>query len=249
MRELLSLDYSHGNTVEVSESVEFSVEYYNFDVSITPGSRSQKVTGTREKAISAVILNDGDLWVQITLHYSDVIGSVGNINSQDIILAPFQYLLIENFPIQYMEVQPATQIQQGPFGASNVIIRGLIHGKFPTFGRVSTDLKTRLIAYDLLRSQINVNANSSQNITVGYITPLKGKLKLLIFPSAPISASLRLTDMITQTTFNVNVNSGNAVYGEYEMDISKLVQINSITLTNNNSSAVSGYLILLYEVG
>jgi len=249
MRELLSLDYSHGNTVEVSESVEFSVEYYNFDVSVTPGSRSQKVTGTREKAISAVILNDGDLWVQITLHYSDVTGTVGNINSQDIILAPFQYLLIENFPIQYMEVQTATQIQQGPFGASNVIIRGLIHGKFPTFGRVSTDLKTRLIAYDLVRSQINVNANSSQNITVGYITPLKGKLKILVFPSAPISASLSLTDVITQTTFNVNVNSGNSVYGEYEMDVSKLIQINSITVTNNNSSAVSGYLIVIYEVG
>jgi len=249
MRELLSLDYSHGNTVEVSESVEFSVEYYNFDVSVTPGSRSQKVTGTREKAISAVILNDGDLWVQITLHYSDVTGTVGNINSQDIILAPFQYLLIENFPIQYMEVQPARQIQQGPFGASNVIIRGLIHGKFPTFGRVSTDLKTRLIAYDLVRSQINVNANSSQNITVGYITPLKGKLKILVFASAPISASLSLTDVITQTTFNVNVNSGNSVYGEYEMDVSKLIQINSITVTNNNSSAVSGYLIVIYEVG
>jgi hypothetical protein len=114
---------------------------------------------------------------------------------------------------------------------------------------VATDYKVRLIAYDLVRSPISVNANSSQNITVGYITPLKGKLKLLIFPSAPISASISLTDMITQTTFNVNVNSGNSVYGEYEMDISKLMQINSITLTNNNSSAVSGYLILIYEVG
>jgi len=249
MRELLSLDYSHGNTVEVSESVEFSVEYYNFDVSVTPGSRSQKVTGTREKAISAVILNDGDVWVQITLHYSDVTGSVGNINSQDIILAPYQYLLIENFPIQYMEVQPATQIQQGPFGASNVIIRGLIHGKFPTFGRVSTDLKTRLIAYDLLRSPINVNANSSQTINIEYVTPLKGKIKLLLFPTAPVVVSLSITDLLTTNTFNINVNSGNPAYGEYEMDISKLIQINSITITNNNSSPVSGYVIVLFEVG
>ncbi len=67
--------------------------------------------------------------------------------------------------------------------------------------------------------------------------------------SAPISASLSLTDMITQQTFTVNVNSGNPAYGEYEMDISKLVQINSITLTNNNSSSVTGYLIVIYEVG
>jgi len=248
MREVLSLDYSHGNTVEVSESVEFSVEYYNFDIPLTPQSKSQKVTGTKDKAISCVILNDGDLWVEVTLHYSDVTGSLGNINSQSVVLGPYQYLVIENFPVQYMEIQPA-DIPQSPYGSSTVIIRGLIHGQFPTFGRVSTDLKTRLIAYDLLRSQISVNANSSQNITVGYVTPLKGKLKLLIFPSAPISASLSLTDMITQQTFTVNVNSGNSVYGEYEMDISKLVQINSITVTNNNSSAVSGYLILIYEVG
>jgi hypothetical protein len=55
--------------------------------------------------------------------------------------------------------------------------------------------------------------------------------------------------MITQQTFTVIVNNNNPVYGEYEMDISKLVQINSITLTNNNSISVTGYLILLYEVG
>jgi hypothetical protein len=249
MREILTLDYSGRNTIEVSESVKFSVEYYNFDIPLTLETPPQKVTGTKDKAISAVVLNDGDLWVEIILHYSDVTGSIGNINSQNVVLAPYQYLIIENFPIQYMEIQPASQVQQSPYGSSTVIIRGLIHGKFPTYGRVSTDLKTRLIAYDLLRSQISVNPNSSQNITVGYITPLKGKLKLLIFPSAPVTASLSLTDMITQQTFTVNVNSGNSVYGEYEMDISKLMQINSITLTNNNSSSVSGYLILLYEVG
>jgi len=249
MREILSLDYSRGNTVEVSENVQFSVEYYNFDIPLTPQSNSQKVTGTKEKAISALLLNDGDLWVEITIHYSDVTGSIGNINSQNVVLAPYQYLLIENFPIHYMQIQPATEIQQSPYGSSTVIIRGLIHGKFPTFGRVATDLKTRLIAYDLVRTQINVNANSNQTLNVNYVTPLKGKLKLLIFPSAPVTASLSLTDMITQTTFNVNVNSGNSVYGEYEMDISKLVQINSITLTNNNSSSVTGYLFVIYEVG
>ena len=249
MREILTSDYSGHNTIEVSESVKFSVEYYNFDIPLTAQTSPQKVPGTKDKAISCVILNDGDLWVEVTLHYSDVVGTVGNINSQSVVLAPFQYLVIENFPIQYMEIQPANQIQQSPYGSSTVIIRGLIHGKFPTYGRVATDLKTRLIAYDLLRSQINVNANSSQNITVGYITPIKGKLKLLIFPSAPISASISLTDVITQQTFTVNVNSGNSVYGEYEMDISKLMQINSITLTNNNSSSVTGYLIMIYEVG
>jgi len=262
MREILTLDYAKGNTVEVSENVEFSVEYYNFDIPLTAQSKSQKVTGTKDKAISCVILNDGDLWVEIVLHYSDVTGTLGNINSQSVVLAPFQYLIIENFPIQYMEIQPASQIQQSPYGSSNVVIRGLIHGKFPTYGRVSTDLKTRLIAYDLLRSQININANSNQTLNINYVTPLKGKLKLLIFPSAPVMASLSITDMITQKTFTVNINSGitqktftvninsgNSVYGEYEMDISKLMQINSITITNNNPSSVSGYLILLYEVG
>ena len=249
MREILTSDYAKGNTVEVSENVEFSVEYYNFDIPLKIQSNSQKVTGTKDKAISAVVLNDGDLWVEITLHYSDVTGSLGNINSQDIILAPYQYLIIENFPVQYMEIQPASQIQQSPYASSNVIIRGLIHNKFPTYGRVATELKTRLIAYDLLRSQISINANSSQTIDINYIIPIKGKLKLLIFPSALVTVSLSLTDMITQTTFNVNVNSGNGVYGEYEMDISKLMQINSITLTNNNSISVTGYLILLYEVG
>ena len=248
MREILTLDYSGRNTIEVSESVKFSVEYYNFDIPLTAQTSPQKVPGTKDKAISCVMLNDGDLWVEIVLHYNDVVGTVGNINSQTVVLAPYQYLLIENFPIQFMEIQPA-DIPQSPYGSSTVIIRGLIHGQFPTFGRVATDLKTRLIAYDLLRSQININANSSQTIDINYITPLKGKIKLLIFPSAPVTASLSLTDMITQQTFTVNVNSGNSVYGEYEMDISKLMQINSITLTNNNSSAVSGYLILIYEVG
>jgi len=249
MREVLTLDYSGRNTVEVSESVEFSVEYYNFDIPLKIQSNSQKVTGTKDKAISAVVLNDGDLWVEITLHYSDVTGSLGNINSQDIILAPFQYLIIENFPVQYMEIQPANQIQQSPYASSNVVIRGLIHGQFPTFGRVSTDLKTRLIAYDLVRSQINVNANSSQTINIEYVTPIKGKIKLLLFPTAPIIASLSITDLLTTNTFNINVNSGNPAYGEYEMDISKLMQINTITLTNNNSSPISGYLIVIYEVG
>jgi hypothetical protein len=248
MREILTLDYAKGNTVEVSETFDFSVEYYNFDIPLTPQSRSQKVTGTKDKAISCVILNDGDLWVEIILHYSDVTGSLGNINSQNVILAPYQFLIIENFPVQYMEIQPAN-LQQSPYASSNVVIRGLIHGKFPTYGRVATDLKTRLIAYDLLRSQISVNANSQQVINVGYITPLKGKLKLLIFPSAPITASISLTDLITQTTFNVNVNQNNPAYGEYELDVSKLIQINSISLSNNTSNSVTGYLIVIYEVG
>jgi hypothetical protein len=189
-------------------------------------------------------------------------GSVGNVDAQDIILAPYQYLLLENFPLQKIEVVLANEIQQSPYASSVLIIRGLEHPLFKSFGRVATDYKVRLIAYDLVRSQIDVNANSSQNITVGYITPLKGRLKLLIFPSAPVMASLSITDMITQKTFTVNINSGitqetftvninsgNSVYGEYEMDISKLMQINSITITNNNPSSVSGYLILLYEVG
>jgi len=250
MREVLSFDYLQGNTVEVSKSVEFSVEYYNFDIPLTSLSKSgQIVTGTKDKAISAVILNDGDLWVEIILHYSDVTGSIGNINSQSVVLAPFQYLIIENFPIQYMEIRPADDIQQSPYGNSTVIIRGLIHGKFPTFGRVSTDLKTRLIAYDLLRSQININANSNETLNVNYIIPIKGKLKLLIFPSGPISATLSITDMITQTTFTINVNSGNSVYGEYEMDVSKLMLINSITFTNNNTTSISGYIIVIFQVG
>lgn len=249
MREILSLDYAKGNTVELSETINFTVEYYNFEIPLTPQSGSQKIPGTKEKAISAVILNDGDLWVQITLHYSDVTGSISNINSQNVVLAPYQYLIIENFPIQYLEIQPATQVQQSPFASSNVIIRGLIHGKFPTFGRVYTELKTRLIAYDLVRKSINVPANSQQQIPVQYTVPIKGKLKLLIFPSAPITTTLSLTDTLTNQTFTVNVNSGNSAYGEYEMDISKLMLINSITLNNNSSSTVTGYIILIYEVG
>ena len=55
--------------------------------------------------------------------------------------------------------------------------------------------------------------------------------------------------MITQTTFTINVNSGNSVYGEYEMDVSKLMQINSITFTNNNTTSISGYIIVIFEVG
>jgi len=244
LRELIKVDNQY---VDVSEHVSFDVTYYNFNIQIQ--QEVQKIEGAKGRAISGVLLNDGDAWVKVTLYYSHMTGSVGNVDAQDIILAPYQYLLLENFPLQKIEVVLANEIQQSPYASSVLIIRGFEHPLFKSFGRVSTDYKVRLIAYDLVRSQIDVNANSSQNITVGYITPLKGRLKLLIFPSAPISASLSLTDMITQTTFNVNVNSGNAVYGEYEMDISKLMQINSITLTNNNSSSVSGYLILLYEVG
>jgi len=244
LREVISVQ---NQNIPISEKVSFDVTYYNFDIQVQ--SKTQKIEGARGRAISGLILNDGDAWVKVTLYYSHLTGSVGNVNAQDVILAPYQYLLLENFPLQQIEVIVANEIQQSTFASSVLIIRGLEHPLFPTFGRVATEYKVRLIAYDLVRSPLNINANSSQNITVGYLTPIKGKLKLLVFPSAPISASLSLTDMITQTTFNVNVNSGNAVYGEYEMDISKLVQINSITLTNNNSSAVSGYLILIYEVG
>ena len=244
LRELIKVDNQY---IDVAEHVSFDVTYYNFDIQVQ--QTVQKIEGAKGRAISAVLINDGDAWVKITLYYSNMTGSIGSVDAQDVILAPYQYLLLENFPLQKIEVVLANEVQQSPFASSVLIIRGLEHPLFKSFGRVTTDYKIKLIAFDLVRSQINVNANSSQNITVGYITPLKGKLKLLIFPSAPISASISLTDMITQTTFNVNVNSGNSVYGEYEMDISKLVQINSITLTNNNSSAVSGYLILLYEVG
>lgn len=103
--------------------------------------------------------------------------------------------------------------------------------------------------YNLVRSTINVGANSNQIINVKYITPFNGKIKLLIFPSAPVTASLSLTDMVTNQTFTVDVNSGNPVYGEYEMDISKSMQINSIILSNRSSSPVSGYIVLIYEVG
>ena len=244
LRELIKVDNQY---IDVAEHVSFDVTYYNFDIQVQ--QTAQKIEGAKGRAISALILNDGDAWVKITLYYSHMTGQVGNVDAQDVILAPYQYLLLENFPLQKIEVVLANEVQQSPFASSTLIIRGLEHPLFPTFGRVATDYKVRLIAYDLVRSPISVNANSSQNITVGYITPLKGKLKLLIIPSAPVTASLSLTDMITKTTFTVNVNSGNSVYGEYEMDISKLMQINSITLTNNNSSAVSGYLILIYEVG
>jgi len=244
LRELITVD---NENIPVSEKVSFDVTYYNFDIVVQ--QKAQEIEGAKGRAISAVLLNDGDAWIKVTLYYSHLTGSVGNVDAQDVILAPQQYLLLENFPLQKIEVILANQIQQSPYASSTLIIRGLEHPLFPTFGRVATDYKVRLIAYDLVRSQINVNANSSQNITVNYITPIKGKLKLLIFPSALVTVSLSLTDMITQTTFNVNVNSGNGVYGEYEMDISKLMQINSITLTNNNSISVTGYLILLYEVG
>ena len=244
LRELITVD---SENIPVSEKVSFDVTYYNFDISVQ--QTVQTIEGAKGRAISAVLLNDGDAWIKVTLYYSHLTGSVGNVDALDVILAPQQYLLLENFPLQKIEVILANQIQQSPYASSTLIIRGLEHPLFKSFGRVATDYKVRLIAYDLVRSPISINANSSQNITVGYITPLKGKLKLLIFPSAPVTVSLSLTDMITQTTFNVNVNSGNGVYGEYEMDISKLMQINSITLTNNNSISVTGYLILLYEVG
>jgi len=244
LRELITVD---NENIPVSEKVSFDVTYYNFDISVQ--QTVQTIEGAKGRAISAVLLNDGDAWIKVTLYYSHLTGSVGNVDAQDVILAPQQYLLLENFPLQKIEVVLANQIQQSPYASSTLIIRGLEHPLFKSFGRVATDYKVRLIAYDLVRSPISINANSSQNITVGYITPLKGKLKLLIFPSAPLTVSLSLTDMITQTTFNVNVNLGNSVYGEYEMDISKLMQINSITITNNNSISVTGYLILLYEVG
>jgi len=244
LRELITVD---SENIPVSEKVSFDVTYYNFDISVQ--QTVQTIEGAKGRAISAVLLNDGDAWIKVTLYYSHLTGSVGNVDALDVILAPQQYLLLENFPLQKIEVILANQIQQSPYASSTLIIRGLEHPLFKSFGRVATDYKVRLIAYDLVRSPISINANSNQNITVGYIIPIKGKIKLLIFPSAPVTVSLSLTDMITQTTFNVNVNSGNSVYGEYEMDISKLMQINSISLTNNNSSAVTGYLILLYEVG
>ena len=244
LRELITVQ---NENIALSEKVSFDVTYYNFDIVVQ--QKAQEIEGAKGRAISGVILNDGDAWVKVILYYTYLTGSVGNVNAQDVILAPYQYLLLENFPLQKIEVVLTNQIQQSPYSSSVLIIRGLEHPLFPTFGRVATDYKVRLIAYDLLRTSISINANSNQTLNIDYVTPLKGKIKLLIFPSAPVTASLSLTDMITQTTFNVNVNSGNAVYGEYEMDISKLVKINSITLTNNNSSAVSGYLILLYEVG
>jgi len=244
LRELITIQ---NEKIPISEKVSFDVSYYNFDIKVQ--SNTQKIEGARGRAISALILNDGDAWAKVTLYYTHMTGSVGNVDAQDVILAPYQYLLLENFPLQKIEVVQANEIQQSQYASSTLIIRGLEHPLFGTFGRVTTDYKVRLIAYDLARSPINANANSSQTINIDYLTPLKGKLKILVFPSAPISASLSLTDMITQTTFTVNVNSGNSVYGEYEMDISKLMQINSITLTNNNSISVTGYLILLYEVG
>lgn len=96
---------------------------------------------------------------------------------------------------------------------------------------------------------ININPNSSQTINVNFVAPYDGKIKLLFFPTGPVTASLTATDTATNTSFTINVNSGNSVYGEYEMDIGRLIQINSITLTNNNSSSVGGYLIVIYEVG
>ena len=244
LHELIKVDNEY---VDVSEHVSFDATYYNFDIQVQ--SKVQKIEGAKGRAISAVLMNDGDAWIKVTFYFTHMTGQVGNIDKQDIILAPYQYAVLENFPLQKIEVVLADQVPQSPYTSSTLIIRGLEHPLFKTVGRVSTDYKIRMIAYDLLRSQISVNANSNQTLNINYVTPMKGKIKLLIFPSAPISASLSLTDMITKTTFNVNVNSGNSVYGEYEMDISKLMQINSITLTNNNSSSVTGYIILLYEVG
>lgn len=244
LREIISVD---NESIAVSEHISFDVVYYNYDIQVS--QKPQKVEGAKGRGISAVLLNDGDAWVKVTLYYSHLTGSVGNVNSQDVILAPYQYLLLENFPLQKIEVVLANEIQQSPFASSTLIIRGLEHPLFKSFGRVATDYKVRLIAYDLVRAQINVPANNQQTINVQYVTPMKGKLKLLIFPSAPITANLSLTDGLTNQTFTVNVNSGNPVYGEYEMDISKLMQINSITLTNNSSTSVTGYIILIYEVG
>jgi len=244
LREVISVQ---NQNVALSEKVSFDVTYYNFDINVH--QTVQKIEGAKGRAISALILNDGDAWTKVTLYYSHMTGSIGNVDAQDVILAPYQYLLLENFPLQQIEVALANEIQQSPFASSVLVIRGLEHPLFGTFGRVATDYKIQQIAYDLVRSPLSVKANSTQTINVNYVTPLKGKLKLLVFPSAPISASISLIDVITQQAFTVNVNSGNPAYGEYEMDISKLIQVNSITLTNNNSTSVTGYLIIIYQVG
>ena len=244
LREVISVQ---NQNIPISEKVSFDVTYYNFDINVQ--SETQKIEGAKGRAISAILLNDGDAWTKITLYYSHLTGSVGNVDAQDVILAPYQYLLLENFPLQQIEVVQANEIQQSPYASSVLIIRGLEHPLFKSFGRVSTDYKVQLIAYDLVRTPLSVNANSQQVINVGYITPMKGKIKILVFPSAPVIGNISLTDVITQQTFLVNINSNNPIYGEYEMDISKLIQINSITITNNNSSPVSGYVIVLFEVG
>jgi len=244
LREIINVD---NQNIGLSEKVTFDVTYYNFDIVVQ--KNTQKIEGAKERAISALILNDGDAWVKVTLYYSHLTGSVGNVDAQDVILAPQQYLLLENFPLQKIEVVLANEIQQSSYASSTLIIRGLEHPLFKSFGRVATDYKVRLIAYDLVRTPIAINANSIQTINVTYVTPLKGKIKLLIFPSVTVNASISLTDVITQQTFNVNVNSGNPAYGEYEMDISKLIQVNSITLTNNNTSSATGYIIVIYQVG
>ena len=244
LRELITVQ---NENIALSEKVSFDVSYYNFDIKVQ--SNTQKIEGARGRAISALILNDGDAWAKVTLYYTHMTGSVGNVDAQDVILAPYQYLLLENFPLQQIEVVQANEIQQSPYASSFLIIRGLEHPLFKSFGRVSTDYKVQLIAYDLVRTPLSVNANSQQVIKVSYITPMKGKIKILVFPSAPVIGNISLTDVITQQTFLVNINSNNPIYGEYEMDISKLIQINSITITNNNSSPVSGYVIVLFEVG
>ena len=244
LREVISVQ---NQNVALSEKVSFDVTYYNFDIVVQ--QNTQKIEGARGRAISALILNDGDAWTKVTLYYSHLTGSVGNVDAQDVILAPYQYLLLENFPLQQIEVVLANEIQQSSYASSTLIIRGLEHPLFKSFGRVATDYKIQQIAYDLVRSPINVNANSTQTINVNYATPLKGRLKLLVFPSAPVTVALSLVDVITQQAFTVNVNSGSPSYGEYEMDISKLIQVNSITLTNNNTTSVTGYLIIIYQVG
>jgi len=244
LREIINVD---NQNIGLSEKVSFDVTYYNFDINVQ--QNTQKIEGARGRAISALILNDGDAWVKVTLYYSHMTGSIGNVDAQDVILAPYQYLLLENFPLQQIQVVLANEIQQSPFASSVLVIRGLEHPLFGTFGRVATDYKIQQIAYDLVRSPIIVNANSTQTLNINYVTPLKGRLKLLVFPSAPVTAAISLIDVITQQAFTVNVNSNSPVYGEYEIDISKLIQVNSITLTNNNTSSVTGYLIIIYQVG
>ncbi len=49
MREILTLDYAKGNTIEVSENIEFSVEYYNFDIPLTAETPLRKSREQRTK--------------------------------------------------------------------------------------------------------------------------------------------------------------------------------------------------------
>lgn len=102
--------------------------------------------------------------------------------------------------------------------------------------------------FNIVRTDININASSTQQIPIQFVTPIEGRLIILLFPSTPVTATMSLTDLKTQSSFDVNINQGNPAYGEYTFDISRGIQINSITLTNNTSSAVSGYLIIMLEV-